>query len=32
LKKAGEKVVPLGHIRARKGREAQVAYSGSLSA
>lgn len=30
LKKAGEKVVTLGSIRRRKGKEAQVAYSGSL--
>jgi phosphoribosylformylglycinamidine cyclo-ligase len=30
LKKSGEKVVTLGHIRKRKGKEAQVAYSGSL--
>ncbi|MBG1231230.1 phosphoribosylformylglycinamidine cyclo-ligase [Aestuariivirga litoralis] len=28
--RAGEKVVTLGTIRARKGNEAQVAYSGSL--
>ncbi len=31
LKKSGEKVVVLGNIRKRKGKEAQVAYSGSLS-
>jgi phosphoribosylformylglycinamidine cyclo-ligase len=31
LKKAGEKVVMLGTIRKRKGREAQVAYSGALN-
>ena len=31
LKKSGEKVVILGNIRKRKGKEAQVAYSGSLS-
>jgi phosphoribosylformylglycinamidine cyclo-ligase len=30
LKKAGEKVVTLGTIRKRKGKEAQVSYSGSL--
>jgi phosphoribosylformylglycinamidine cyclo-ligase len=30
--KAGEKVVALGTIRKRKGKEAQVAYSGSLPA
>ncbi len=30
LKRAGEKIVHLGTIRKRKGREAQVAYSGSL--
>ena len=30
LKKAGEKVVTLGSVRKRKGKEAQVAYSGSL--
>ncbi|MDE2447080.1 MAG: phosphoribosylformylglycinamidine cyclo-ligase, partial [Alphaproteobacteria bacterium] len=30
LKKAGEKVVTLGSIRKRKGKEAQVAYSGAL--
>jgi phosphoribosylformylglycinamidine cyclo-ligase len=30
LKKAGEKVVTLGTIRNRKGKEAQVAYSGHL--
>ena len=31
LKRAGETVVTLGAIRARKGKEPQVAYSGSLS-
>jgi phosphoribosylformylglycinamidine cyclo-ligase len=31
LKSAGEKVVTLGCIRKRKGSEAQVAYTGSLS-
>ena len=30
LKRAGETVVTLGAIRARKGKEPQVAYSGSL--
>ncbi len=30
FKRAGEKVVVLGTIRARKGKEPQVAYSGSL--
>jgi phosphoribosylformylglycinamidine cyclo-ligase len=30
LKRAGETVVALGTIRKRKGKEAQVAYSGSL--
>ncbi len=30
LKTAGEKVVTLGVIRKRKGKEAQVAYSGAL--
>jgi phosphoribosylformylglycinamidine cyclo-ligase len=30
LKKAGEKVVMLGVIRKRKGKEAQVSYSGAL--
>ena len=30
LKKAGEKVVTLGSIRKRRGREEQVAVSGSL--
>ena len=30
LKKAGEKVVTLGSIRKRNGKEAQVAYSGAL--
>ena len=30
LRKAGEKVVTLGSIRKRKGKEAQVAYSGTL--
>jgi phosphoribosylformylglycinamidine cyclo-ligase len=30
LKKAGEKVVTLGVIRKRKGKEAQVSYSGAL--
>ncbi len=32
LKRSGEKVVTLGHIRKRKGKEEQVAYSGTLSA
>jgi phosphoribosylformylglycinamidine cyclo-ligase len=31
LKKAGEKVVTLGSIRKRKGKEEQVAYSGTLA-
>jgi phosphoribosylformylglycinamidine cyclo-ligase len=31
LQKAGEKVVTLGNIRKRKGREPQVAYQGSLA-
>ncbi len=31
LKRAGETVVTLGTIRARKGKEAQVAYSGNLA-
>ena len=31
LKAAGEEVVELGHIRKRKGSEAQVAFSGTLS-
>ena len=30
LKKAGEKVVTLGVLRKRKGKEAQVCYVGSL--
>ena len=30
LKRAGEKVVQLGHIRKRRARESQVAYIGSL--
>jgi phosphoribosylformylglycinamidine cyclo-ligase len=30
LKRSGETVVTLGRIRKRKGKEAQVAYSGSL--
>jgi phosphoribosylformylglycinamidine cyclo-ligase len=30
LKKSGEKVVTLGHIRKRKGKEPQVSYSGAL--
>jgi phosphoribosylformylglycinamidine cyclo-ligase len=30
LKRAGEKVVTLGNIAKRKGREAQVAYTGKL--
>lgn len=30
LKRAGEKVVTLGHIRKRKGKEAQVATTGAL--
>ena len=30
LKRSGETVVTLGSIRARKGKEPQVAYSGSL--
>ena len=30
LKKAGEKVVSLGSIRKRKGKEVQVSYSGAL--
>ncbi len=30
FKRAGEKVVTLGVIRARKGKEAQVAYAGAL--
>lgn len=30
LKKAGEKVVTLGSIRKRKGKEAQVGYKGAL--
>jgi phosphoribosylformylglycinamidine cyclo-ligase len=30
LKRAGESVVKLGVIRPRKGKEAQVAYSGTL--
>jgi phosphoribosylformylglycinamidine cyclo-ligase len=32
LTKAGEKVVTLGQIRKRKGKEAQVVYSGALKA
>jgi phosphoribosylformylglycinamidine cyclo-ligase len=32
LKRAGEGVVTLGHIRTRKGKEDQVAYSGQLGA
>jgi phosphoribosylformylglycinamidine cyclo-ligase len=32
LKRSGEKVTALGHIRKRKGREPQVAYSGTLGA
>jgi phosphoribosylformylglycinamidine cyclo-ligase len=32
LKRAGETVVTLGTIRTRKGKEAQVAYSGTLGA
>jgi phosphoribosylformylglycinamidine cyclo-ligase len=30
LKKSGEKVVTLGTLRKRKGKEAQVSTSGSL--
>jgi phosphoribosylaminoimidazole (AIR) synthetase len=30
LKKSGDKVVTLGALRKRKGKEAQVATSGSL--
>ena len=30
LKKSGEKVVTLGTIRKRKGKEEQVSYSGTL--
>jgi phosphoribosylformylglycinamidine cyclo-ligase len=30
LSRAGEKVVRLGEIRKRKGKEAQVAYAGTL--
>ena len=32
LRRAGEKVIVIGNIRARKKQEAQVAYSGSLQA
>ena len=32
FKRAGEKVVTLGTIRARKGKEPQVSYAGSLEA
>ena len=30
LKKSGETVVTLGHLRKRRGKEAQVATTGSL--